>query len=67
MNPHWILDFHQELGNLPTMARARTKTKIRLTVYWCLNMKNRQRKETHMGLSENSVPLNPMINDHNPY
>ena len=21
----------------------------------------------HMGLSENSVPLNPMVNDHYPY
>ena len=22
---------------------------------------------THMGLSENSVPLHPMVNDHYPY
>ena len=21
----------------------------------------------HLGVSENSVPLNPMVNDHNPY
>ena len=23
--------------------------------------------DTHMGLSENSVPLNPMVNDHYPH
>jgi hypothetical protein len=23
--------------------------------------------ETHLGVSENSVPLNPMVNDHYPY
>ena len=28
----------------------------------------RQRRRTwHMGLSENSVPLHPMVNDHYPY
>ena len=24
-------------------------------------------QETHMGMSENSVPLHPMVNDHYPY
>ena len=24
-------------------------------------------KQWHMGVSENSVPLNPMVNDHYPY
>ena len=28
-----------------------------LAIYWNMNM----------GLSENSVPLNPMVNDHYPY
>ena len=26
-----------------------------------------QRSAKHMGVSENSVPLNPMVNDHYPY
>ena len=26
-----------------------------------------QRRFTHMGVSENSVPLNAMVNDHYPY
>ena len=28
---------------------------------------NRKYEDIHMGLSENSVPLNPMVNDHYPY
>ena len=24
-------------------------------------------EQTHIGVSENSVPLNPMVNDHYPY
>ena len=27
----------------------------------------RHNSSGHMGLSENSVPLNPMVNDHYPY
>jgi hypothetical protein len=29
--------------------------------------KNKKKVETNMGVSENSVPLNPMVNDHYPY
>ena len=28
---------------------------------------HRHMKEIHVGVSENSVPLNPMVNDHYPY
>ena len=52
------------IKDLHPFAARLSYTKLVVRCWQCVTAwKNQQ----HLGLSENSVPLNPMVNDHYPY
>ena len=52
-------------NSLEEKAKARSNILVMVVIMWVDNP--RTCDKTHMGLSENSVPLHPMVNDHYPY
>ena len=62
-----LVVFHRDVGFFEGSKRVVTPTPNGWQVGWLVVQSSKYTISVHLGLSENSVPLNPMVNDHYPY